>query len=677
MALGLLCLTGAINILPGVCLAQEHYIIDSQLEEAVTYFNKHSYNKAIDVLQSVLSEDSLQVQAYELLASSQLKLKLTSLASITSQRGLHFFPNQPDLHWLLAESEFLSGNTLKAKKQYVLLFKKRGEFKESIRFFNNQTLKSRLYEVNMVLFNKAANRQKWDRARGYLKEASVYQPDSALVARNFVLTYVKQKQWENTIVASDSLLQIFPGNATLLRLEAVALYHQKKYKRLLSIYKKLYNTDPENLDVALSYAELLAVNNKISASDHLYRELLKKYPKKRKIYDSLLSISRQDHSLRGQLKVLQKMRGQFPDDPKIVEKMATLYSDLDSTRTERQYYDTLMTMTRDTVKYRMKEAISYQSDDQDSAAYHLVLKLNRQYPDNIIVMNAKGSLEMKLGLWKEALVSYRRLKSLKDNELVETNLGKIFEQLNEADSAMSHYQKAYDRGDTDPDVPYRWSVLLYGRNKQKSFDLVRYALNESLDYLQKKQSDIAGKMKEGKTINSLVNLSSQAKSVPYYNTIAEESFEFITSQFPENKVKPLLSYLLNKYRGSGPLYTMIGEYYLNHHREPEGISLLIKAGRWDPEYKKTQLLLARYYKKMGKIGKAIMYYNKVLVLDPQDHKIFETLIDLNEKNHSLDVLCDRWLLQYRTHPKNNELKQALIEALDKAGRYSEAREILK
>jgi len=50
------------------------------------------------------------------------------------------------------------------------------------------------------------------------------------------------------------------------------------------------------------------------------------------------------------------------------------------------------------------------------------------------------------------------------------------------------------------------------------------------------------------------------------------------------------------------------------------------------------------------------------------------LIDLREEQGRLDALIRRWRRRYETRP-SRPLQEALIEALHKAGRYGEAREI--
>ena len=661
---------------PGFAQQMDHS--GGLLNEAYQYYQKEDYNNAIGILEDILSRDSMQVRAYELLASSQLKMDKPDDAANTIRRGLHYFPNQINLHWLKAESDFLLGNVEQAKKQYLKLEKQYGSSHSDQYLFNKKLLRLRLYQSNMLLFKHAAAAQKWDKARGFLRQASIYQPDSSGgVSRNLILTYIRQKKWPDAVTAVDSVLKRFPQKNELLRLKAIALYHEKKYAELLTIYHQLYDSDPSNLEYALPYAELLAANNNMTAADTLYRKLLKQYPGRREVYNSLLSMSRQNHSPIGELKVLQRMRKHFPDDPGVLEKMAAVYARLDSSQTERLYYDSLLTMTHDTLTYQMKKVQSYRRDGNDTAAYQILVPLSRRFSQSPDVWETKGRIEERMDDWHKALQSYKILKRLHNNAEIEKQLGTIFEKLQKPDSAIIHYHRAMNRATSDPYVPYRLAELTAVKDSVKSFDLARFALHIAFRRLQEEQSKFRAQMQQKQTITGLARESDQADRLKHINSIAKEDFAFLTQNFPENKIQPLLDDLLDTYRGSGRLYTMVAQYYLIHNYDRKALGLLQQSARWNPDLVKTQRLLGNYYDQHNQTAKAIQAYSKVITLDESDGAAYGKLIDLYQMENRLDQLCDQWMLQFRTHRKNRILQQRLIEALDKAGRYQEARQVSK
>jgi len=57
--------------------------------------------------------------------------------------------------------------------------------------------------------------------------------------------------------------------------------------------------------------------------------------------------------------------------------------------------------------------------------------------------------------------------------------------------------------------------------------------------------------------------------------------------------------------------------------------------------------------------------------------VYGALIRVHRENGTLDQLIDRWLVRYRAVRSDPELREYLIDALHRAGRREEAREIAR
>lgn len=55
---------------------------------------------------------------------------------------------------------------------------------------------------------------------------------------------------------------------------------------------------------------------------------------------------------------------------------------------------------------------------------------------------------------------------------------------------------------------------------------------------------------------------------------------------------------------------------------------------------------------------------------------YKALIDLYRRKGQIDQLIERWKARYRVRPKNDALREHLIEALHKAERFEEAQKII-
>ncbi|MBD3276523.1 MAG: hypothetical protein GF372_14505 [Candidatus Marinimicrobia bacterium] len=72
----------------------------------------------------------------------------------------------------------------------------------------------------------------------------------------------------------------------------------------------------------------------------------------------------------------------------------------------------------------------------------------------------------------------------------------------------------------------------------------------------------------------------------------------------------------------------------------------------------------------------IRSYQRVLSINGKNEQAYANLIDLHQNQNSLDKLCDVWMSRYRANRRNDVLKEHLIEALHKAGRYEDAQQIV-
>lgn len=76
------------------------------------------------------------------------------------------------------------------------------------------------------------------------------------------------------------------------------------------------------------------------------------------------------------------------------------------------------------------------------------------------------------------------------------------------------------------------------------------------------------------------------------------------------------------------------------------------------------------------IREAISSLERALALIPDETSIYSELIQLYREVGQLDQLSDRWSAKFRADKDNELLKEHLIEALHKAGRFDEASEII-
>ncbi|MDZ7808253.1 MAG: tetratricopeptide repeat protein, partial [Gracilimonas sp.] len=101
-----------------------------------------------------------------------------------------------------------------------------------------------------------------------------------------------------------------------------------------------------------------------------------------------------------------------------------------------------------------------------------------------------------------------------------------------------------------------------------------------------------------------------------------------------------------------------------------------KSVEYSPELFEAHLELSEIHEDKGNIEEAIASLERALSLNSTESTVYSKLIQLYREIGQLDQLSDRWSAKYRADKNNGLLREHLIEALHKAGRYDEAREII-
>jgi tetratricopeptide (TPR) repeat protein len=142
------------------------------------------------------------------------------------------------------------------------------------------------------------------------------------------------------------------------------------------------------------------------------------------------------------------------------------------------------------------------------------------------------------------------------------------------------------------------------------------------------------------------------------------------------QTEPVVQNLLDEYSESPRLNYFAGRFYRIHERPKDSYTYFTKAVQLSPHLEEGHLALAEYHYSQGKFNNAIRSYQRVVSLNPTNAEAYDYLIDLHQHQKSLDKLCDVWMSRYRANMRNEVLKEHLIEALHKAGRYEDAQQIV-
>jgi tetratricopeptide (TPR) repeat protein len=162
-------------------------------------------------------------------------------------------------------------------------------------------------------------------------------------------------------------------------------------------------------------------------------------------------------------------------------------------------------------------------------------------------------------------------------------------------------------------------------------------------------------------------------NVERLNQLSKEIFYFFTKNFENDKIIPVLNWMINTYSNSSVLLSMAGSWFESVGDYDRSLELYTDSVRYRSSNVEGHMGMARVFESKGEPGSAIVSYERALALDNENPVIYRSLIRLYRSMGDLNKLTDRWMILYRNQPENSVLREHLIEALHRADRFEEAR----
>lgn len=650
------------------------------VQEGLQYYQEGEYYKTIDALERVISQGPAEDRAHMILISSHLEIGNFAVAEEKAKNAMERFPEIPAFKWLRAEALLNQRRFLEALKEYQNVNDaiKKGETLRPLQAGSDH-VQLRLGQVRQALAAEAYQRDEPEEAIRQMKGAAGHLQDSVQVHKNLIRLYLKEEQLEQAIRAADRAKNLFPDDTDLLRMKATAHYRMENTDAVIEQFGKIYEKDPGDVENGLLYAELLIVNRRSDKGVAVLENLQKKYPKERRVYQMLADLYERRFNMEGKRAVLRQMQKQFPDDPDVIEQIAGTYEMEKNWKQARAIYDSLTVMTGDDVQYGLAKAETYRSQDSLEAAADIYEAIYRIHPENQNVLYRRGKNLENRKKWPEAARVYSDWLEVSGERQTEARvrLGVVTMKAGDEQQALQQLQRAVERGTKNPEAYLYLSRLNEQEDKlEKSFELASKALQMSLRQMARQQQSFEARIqKEG--IYSQAGNEKKLREIDETNNLAKESFKWLTEGFSREMVEPVVEKLAVKYHTSGRLFFMIGTYYDSVGDDKTASEYLEKAIRFSPRLIEAHLARADLFEERGERSKAIEAYEKAGGLDAEHPDPYSALIRLYRNQGKLDQLCDRWQARYRAKPNNKVLKNHLVEALHKANRFEEAREVLE
>jgi tetratricopeptide (TPR) repeat protein len=661
------------SLVPVFAVAQ-----NQTLTQGIQKYQQGNFQEAIDLLEIAKINNSINAQGYIVLASSYLEIQIPEKAEKNAVEGKSLFPDLLAFDWIIAESLLNQRKIQQARNKYLdvedALHQGRTLMPLNI---DNEILRVRLGQVYQVLASNAYQEGEFDLAINRMSNAVEFMTDSVQVHKNLAILLIEQEQYDRALEVLDTAKNIFPDDTEILRIKASIYFKTEERDKLINQFKELYLRDPADIDNGLIYAELLISSQKTSAGMDVIEDLLERHPEEKRIYKMMAEINERQFNISGKRAVLREMQKQFPDDYSILEDIAETYKRESKWGEARAVYDSLKVKTDDIVKYELEKASTWERQDSLATAEVLYRGLLEEYEGNDRVVYGLGNNLEKQSKWEQAFLNYYdAMDDGKEKDVTLYTKLAISSVKSDQDSAKVYVDQALNLGSESPALYLEASKLYHGlSNQEKAFELAERSLRKSFSDLAEEQTIFEQNLNDEGILGQAGN-TTQIERLEFLNSISEEAFDWLAYSFKEKDVDPVLEEMIERYKTSGKLYYLVGKYYLKSSEIVLAENYLKKSVEYSPNLFEAHLELANLQEQKGNIEEAISSLERALSLNPNESLVYTKLIGLYREIGQLDQLTERWSAKYRADKNDELLREHLIEALHKAGRYNEAREII-
>lgn len=659
-------------LVPQVLAAQtdHHY-------QGMQYYNDQNYESAIEAFETALFLDPMRPEAHIMLVSSYLLTQSLQEAERMAKEGIELFPAMKAFHWMLAETYMQMQKKDLATVQYNIVLNLLSENKSLQPLdISKKQVRLRMGQIEMLSASDAYSTGNLNEAVMHMEKAVGYMDNSVEAYLNLAYLYIETEEFEKNLELIEKARSQFPENTDLLRIKAITYQGLDDSEQLLEQYSVIYGNKPVRVEDGIIYAELLLSSGKSLDAMKVLQELLEIYPEERKIYDLLISYFDSTLNIDAKRRLLRKMTRQFPDNEELFEEIAKTYLVQQDWNSARQLYDSLRVKTNNDQYYQLKIASVYEQQDSLKAAERIYRdQLSLSDSDEMLLRQLGRNLDLQ-NAWKSSVEVYEELVAQSGLGADYTRLGVALFYNSEIDEAHSALETAVSNRSAQSETFFYLSRIEQMKGElESSIENAEKAIRLSFSELETKQRSLQGEISRGGLASQIGNQGSR-EELESVNDLAEGSFNWFVTAFPEYRVKPVLDELLKEYNLSAVLFLFAGDYFAGTGDIQKSIDLLEQSLLFNSRLFKTHFLLGQLYEKVEQIDNAIQSYKRANGIDPNESKIYTSLIRLYSAKGELDTLCDSWVTRYKSegHPV---LKTHLIEALHKADRFEEANQILR
>ena len=641
----------------------------------------------IPLLQQTIRGNPRNINAWKSLCEAYAKNNQLDSAQITAEKSMRYLPDNRALISFYAE-----------------LFWNHDAYESAAKWFE------RLYrlepsDVNknfLVLSYRNAGAQEY-KAKQWKKAASLFgqslQHDSTQqdLYPALASALAQVKEYDKALRVVEEGLRRFPGKKELRHIQQYILIQKKDYRSLEIVYKEYLREHPEDLDAGLGIAQVYLALGKGTEAQLQFQKLRKQFPGDPKVYHAEAEYWHNLLRFDKEREIFRELFHWHPDADTLSLKIAATFEEEKKWDSARASYKGFLEKHPHDLGVLFSLASTYENESMFDSALTVYERILSDHPTNALAARRAGDAAKQVNQKEKALVFYENWAQLEpqspDPFIAQAE---IWESLGDTAKAIQAYKTAEQYGGSSKSAHRLFTIFLRkppsdsatqsgsvgGLEEAKRYQVI--ALRRAVDEIAKKEKIIAATLSEdsAKGIANFRKASAAGESLREPRTIALDVAEhWIPSRRDSTLVQELTS-LLREYPNAPLLVELLATIAMEKEDWVQARSLYERLLQTEPRSVKGHLYLGKIYEISGALKSALQLYEQAVELslenegDEDTSSAFRAAIRIAEKIDQLPALAERWAQLHRVHKKHKVLKQNLIEVLHKLGRIDEARKLV-
>ena len=649
------------------------------LERGTEYYRQGDLEAAISSLEKAVQTGHDVDQAYFLLIRAYGMSGSYEQGLRTAEEGLARYPEHAALEYARLESlAYL--DPLQAAELMERLYLERGDDLElRARGLEPHHIRAHAGHFYAIAGSQFHAREMTDASIEALETARDLIPDSLYVHNNLAYTLIMNGEYDRAAEAAGMALERFPDDRNIRLLNNQALSLSGRAEAGLEMVEELYREDPDDPDAAIAYGQaLLRAGRMQGAADH-FDDYLNRNPQQRRVYDVLIRMNRQQFQYQHLAQVLERKAEAFPEEWHIRRELAEVLGLIGEYERANEEYELLYKLSGDAVYRLLQVRLFLAAEDFDRAVEHYeamiadygerwtgaeayeeltLLLLHLEEPEKAVRVARAGREHHGLS----AAVRERELEALwaSGDRTAAREAAARMEQRSLMLTGLAHY--VLSETEADPEKSTEWLISALERE-------LEYTKRTTKRFGETAQMQLSGQM----TLHyPVISDKDELQRRERYLEMMAGRMEALAG--PGDRIRHY-RFLMDRFEGSVWVMQQAAQAMLEAGETDRATDMLTRAARSAPRDPEIHRRIAQIYERGGNITGALQAWERALAADNEMEQAYRQLIRLHRRNGTLDGLCDRWLARHRADPQNELLAEFLVDALHRAGRDEEARQI--